>query len=373
MHRVLTPLFLLAGLAFAAAGAPRPGAAQVQPLLGGPAEAGRKAPQQREWVAYATDIGWLRVGRLAEFEAKWQRKDEIWGGTGTEALGKSLVRKGYATRDEALAALCGSLTRVQLRIEPPTRGQPVRYCVGVLDGKEYFLRLAPGFDREAVEAMSLGRYFKGLEYDLEAELAVLRKHNLTPRHVFRRKQWLVHSVGFSTTEGPKAEDRWMCVTARPQRNEKGEPFVVLADGFGGTRTFLLREVEGPFLDNYALARVLKRLGVPRVDLWPPVTSAAGLDVQPRVAADEVPPNAKDYGDDVLPRQSILPDRALEDWVVYSVENAWLHVGTRHEYLQPLKKAEVIWAGTGDQPAAKRLLAPPEGQRFHSRQAALNAL
>ncbi len=370
--RLRSVLVLLLAGALVGGGLARGAAATSAPEPSIP-DGPRKPPASREWVVYSTEIGWLRVGKTAEFDAKWKKRDEIWGGTSEESLKKYLLRKGYATREEALDAVCGVLTRVQLRVEPPLRGQPSRYFTGVLDGKEYFLRLTPGFSREAVEDMSAGRFFKGLEYDFAAERAVLRQFRITPRHVFGRKQWLVHSVSFSTTEGPKTEDRWTCVSTRPERNERGEYYVVLPDGFGGTRTFGLREVEGPFRENYTLARVLKRYRVSQVDLWPPVSSAAGLDVQPRVAAEDVPDNPKDYGDRALPRQAIVPNAALEDWVIYSVEGAWLHVGTRYEYEQPLLKREVIWGGTGDQPAQKKLLAPPPGRKFFSRRQALIAL
>ncbi|MBI3921959.1 MAG: hypothetical protein HY318_11130, partial [Armatimonadetes bacterium] len=70
-----------------------------------------------------------------------------------------------------------------------------------------------------------------------------------------------------------------------------------------------------------------------------------------------------------------PDPALEDWVLYSVEDRWLHVGTRQEFKKPLLKREVIWAGQGEEPAKKTLIAPPEGskQLYYSRKQALRAL
>jgi len=79
-----------------------------------------------EWVVYATEIGWLRVGSRAEFSAKWQKKDEIWGGTAEEPLQKNLILEGFLTREQAVASLCGKLTKVQLRIAPPAMGAPTR-------------------------------------------------------------------------------------------------------------------------------------------------------------------------------------------------------------------------------------------------------
>ena len=335
-----------------------------------PGSAAKEPP--RDWVVYATEIGWLRVGRLAESAAPWKKRDEIWGGISEEPLEKVLLRKGYGSREEALEALCARLTRVQLNIRPPTQGAPARYLSGVLDGQEYNLRLTPGFSADAVEAMSRGGFWKGLEYDWRAEWDTLARYHITPRQVFG-KQWLVHSIEHGTREGPRREDRWMCAPYPPVADKAGRLFLTLPDGYGGWIIHQVREVEGPFRDNYTLAQVLRRHGVPQVDLWPPRTSVMGLDVQPRVAAAEVPGRPKDYGDGTVPQQAVLPDQVLQDWVIYAVEGGWLHVGTRYEFGRPLLKREVIFGGLAADPARKTLLAPAGEAKFHSRSQALRFL
>lgn len=332
--------------------------------------------KKNEWVIYSTEVGWLRVGTQAEYEAAWQKKDEINGGTSEEPLKKSLLAQGFSKREDAVKSVCEQLTRVQLHIVPPAAGGPVRYLTGVFRFKPYSLRLTPGFDQETAETMAkTGKFYKALEYDFDEELKTVRKYGITPRHNFNSKQWLVHSIGHGSVQGPVKEDRWMCVTSEPGKNEKSEAIVVLADGFGGTITHGIKEAEGPFLDNYTLAKVMKKYGVEEVNLWPPVTSAVGRDVQPRVKASEIPDEPKDFGAKALPMQPVMPNRALEDWVVYLVEDRWLHVSTRYEFKQPLLKREVLWAGTGEEPAKKQLLSPPENGKevFYSRKQALRQL
>ena len=341
-----------------------------------PQTSGASISRADEWVIYSTEVGWLRVGTLVEFEAKWKKKDEINGGNSEEPLKKDLLARGFTTRDESVKEVCDHLTKVQLRHAPPTGGGPARYLTGVFRKEEYQLRLSPGFDQEGTELMSrTGNFYKGLEYDSDAELAAVRSHGITPRHVFGRKQWLVHSLGHGSVDGPVKEDRWMCVSGQPATNDKGESWVELADGYGGTSTYGLKEVEGPFPDNYTLAKVMKKYKLQQVDLWPPVTSAVGRDVQPRVNADEIPDNPRDFGRAALPAQVIHTDPALQDWVIYSVEDRWLHLGTRVEFDKPVMEKEVLWGGTSEEPASKKLLAPPEGsrQQFFSRRQALAAL
>lgn len=151
--------------------------------------------------------------------------------------------------------------------------------------------------------------------------------------------------------------------------------MILADGLGGTVTHGLREAEGPFLDNYTLARVMRRNGVREVDLWPPVSSAVGRDVQPRVKAEEIPENPRDYGENAQPTQVLKPNPLLRDWVAYVVENRWLHVGTRFEFSRPLPRSSVLWSAQGEEPATKTLLFPQEGdgKRPASRRQALRAI
>jgi len=328
-----------------------------------------------EWVVYATEAGWVRVGPRTEYEAKWARKDEINGGTSEEPLQKFLLAPGFDSRAAALKELCDHLTKVQLRIVPPLAGGPARYLTGVYRGQQYSLRLTKGFDEETTILMAQTmKFYKALEYDVDAEWDTLRQYNITPRYVFGR-QWLVHTTGHGTVDGPVKEDCWNCSTSKPAMNERHEYYVVLADGIGGTITYSLKEVEGPFLDSYTMARVMKKYKVDTVDLWPPVTSAVGRDVQPRVEAKKIPDHPKDYGDAALPMQQLEPNKALEDWVIYTVEDKWLHCGTRYEFNLPLAKKDVIWAGNAADQARKTLLAPPTGSKeiFHSRKQALRAL
>ncbi|HLP16228.1 MAG TPA: hypothetical protein VK470_08230, partial [Bacteroidota bacterium] len=319
---------------------------------------------------YSTGLGWLRVGSRSEFSAPWHKKDDIWGGTSDEPLKKELILEGFLSREQAVRSLCEKLTKIQLRIAPPAQGAPTRYISAVFDEREYHLRLTEGFDSATVVVMSKGGFFKGLEYDWESEWAILQKNNITPRYIFPSMQWLLHATGRGTTQGPEKLDQWMCFTQKP--DAKGFFTIPLEDGT--TQTYQCDKQEGPFLDSYTFARVMKKHKLATIDLWPPVTSIIGRDVQPRVEAEKIPDNPKDYGDDVLQRQPLLPRKDLQDWVIYETEGGWLHVGTRYEFLQPLMKREVIWAGTSEEPAKKTLLAPKEGKKkFFSYRQALNEL
>lgn len=175
-----------------------------------------------EWVIYATEVGWLRIGTRAEFDARWKIRDEINGGDSERTLGKALLMHGLRSHDDALRKVCDNLTGVKLHIAPSTGGGPVRYLTGILGGKELSLHLAPGFDAEMTETMSrTGAFYKALEYDFDAEWAILRRHGITPRYVFGRKQWFVHSLGHGSLAGPVAEDRWTCVSTQPETDSKG--------------------------------------------------------------------------------------------------------------------------------------------------------
>lgn len=336
----------------------------------GQTPAGTPSPElKEEWVVYASETGWLRVGRRAEYSAKWQKKDEIWGGTSEEPLAKTLILEGFPERNQAVEALCRKLTKVQLHIAPPAMGAPTRYISARFDEQEYNLRLTAGFDSTSVMAMSKGAFFKGLEYDWESEWAVLQEHGITPRYVFPRKQWLLHAVGRGTTQGYEKLDQWMCFTQRP--GLQGAFTIPLEDGT--TQTYICDQREGPFLDSYTMARVMKRYNLTSIDLWPPVTSLIGRDVQPRVDAGMIPDYPRDYGEESLPWQPLLPRKELQDWVIYATEGDWLHVGTRTEFLKPLLKKEVIWAGIAAEPAQKTLLAPAEGKQYYSYRQALTDL
>jgi hypothetical protein len=364
--RIAGVAFLIGQSALAATPTPSPSASPTA----------SSSPSKDEWVIYATEVGWLRVGPRPEYEAKWAKKDEINGGTSDERLKKILLAPGFESRDAALKYICDHLTKVQLRIAPPAAGGPVRYLTGVLRGKEYSLRLTKGFDEESGAAMAkTGKFYKALEYDWESEWDALKPYNLTPRYVFPQREWLIHVTGHGSVNGPVKEDRWMCSTSKPYQNEKKEYSVTLADGMGGTIGYSIKEVEGPFLDNYTMATAMKKYKVDKVDLWPPVTSAVGRDVQPGVDASKIPADPKDYGDAVLETQPLLPDKRLEDWVIYSVEDQWLHCGTRYEFKLPRKKNQVSWAGNSEEPAKKTIIAPVEGAKelFKSRKQALRAL
>lgn len=376
MKRTLAIVGVLVVASFVARGTAAPSPTPTPSPSPKSGTTGKDAGKETEWVIYSTEVGWLRVGPRSEYEAKWAKKDEINGGTTEEPLKKTLLAPGFESRDAALKYVCDHLTKVQLRIAPPAAGGPARYLTGILRGKEYSLRLTKGFDEESGATMAkTGKFYKALEYDWESEWDTLRQNNITPRYVFPQRQWLIHVTGHGSVEGPVKEDRWACSTARPYMNERREYSVTLPDGIGGTIGYSIKEVEGPFLDNYTMARAMKKYRVDKVDLWPPVTSAAGRDVQPRVEADKIPENRKDYGDAVLAAQPLLPNKALEDWVIYSIEDKWLHCGTRYEFKLPLLKREVNWAGNAEEPAKKTLIAPVEGAKeiFKSRKQALRAL
>ena len=312
---------------------------------------------QEEWVVYSTEIGWLRIGTFSEYNSIWLRKDEIWGGTSTDTLKKTLLLQGFSSWNETAEILCSKLSKVQIHINPPLRGAPSRYITALLDTTEYYLRLTKGFSKSDVEIMSKGGYFKGLEYNWQAEWDSLQANNITPRYIFPRKQWLIHSTGRSTRQGHQELDSWMCFSSKPDEN--GNFTIPLANGT--TQGYQSDKFEGPFLDGYTMAEVMKRHKIKAIDLWPPVTSIIGRDVQPRVNAEKIPEFPKDYGDDVLPQQPILPDTTMQDWVIYEVEGGWLHVGTRYEFKLPLFKKDIVWGGNSSEPAKKTLLAPEKNE------------
>lgn len=329
-----------------------------------------------EFVVYATEPGWLRVGPRSEYDAVWKKSDEIAGGNSEAPLAKFLLARGYGTRAEALERLAAKLTNVQLRYPPPTSGLPIPHLTAEYEGREYMLRLTPGFDEETAALMATTlKFHRALEYDWESEWDVLARHGITPLQTFGGR-WLVHLVERSSTEGPQAEDRWMTVPRRPEIDQEGRGYRLrLADGIGGTVGYLFDEVDGPFRSNYTLAASMKRHGVDVVDLWPPVQARVRRDAQPRVDATLVGDDPKYWGEDVLPVQPVDPVHALEDWVVYVLGGRWLTVGTRLEYETPWFRREVIWGGTSEELAEKKLLLPGEASDlfFTSRRQALRAL
>ncbi|MEA1878218.1 MAG: hypothetical protein U9N86_15345 [Bacteroidota bacterium] len=324
---------------------------------------------QKEWVVYSTEIGWLRIGTYSEYKAFWQKKDELWGGASTDTLKKTLLLQGFSSWNEAADVLCSKLAKVQIHINPPLRGAPSRYMTALFDTTEFYLRLTKGFSEGDVVIMSKGGHFKGLEYNWQTEWDSLMANNITPRYIFPSKQWLIHVTGRGTRQGHQELDSWMCFTREPDEN--GKFTIPLANGT--TQGYQCDNYEGPFLDSYTLAEVMKRYDIKTIDLWPPVKSRIGRDVQPGVNAEKIPKNPKDYGDDVLPQQPILPDSTFEDWVIYEVEGGWLHVGTRHEFKTPLLKRDVVWGGTSDEEAKKILLAPLNEEKYFSLEQALKNL
>lgn len=293
-------------------------------------------PATEDWVIYGTDVGWLRVGPRKEFNEKWQKKDEVWGGNSEDPLGKTLLKDGLANREEALNYLCDHLTKVHVQYGPTAT--PKEVTAAIFAGREYFLRLERGNDPEVT-------LYKGQEYDFEAEKRVLMNHGLSPRVVFSRKLWLMHMTGHGTTNGPVQEDRWMTFGAEPK-----EGHIVLPDGWGGTITYSTDKWEGPYRDNFQLAHAMKRLGVKEVELWPP-----GNNYSQKVAADEVPDHPKDYGKAMLGVQPYVEPPEMLDWVIYSTEVGWLHIGTRTEFEAPTKKREEAWGGASEDPLRKTLL------------------
>ncbi|MCC7494025.1 MAG: hypothetical protein IT204_16830 [Fimbriimonadaceae bacterium] len=301
-------------------------------------------PSGPDWVIYATGPGWLRLGSRAEFAAAARLRDEIWGGNSAEPLPKTLLHEGFENRDAAQRFLLAHLTKVRYAFN--ATATPKEIVRGQLDGHDYALRLDRGNDPEAVLAI-------GQTYDLAAELALLTTGGLTPRAVFA-KSWLVHATGHGTTDGPVKDDRWMLIGSPPTPDPKvaGQALFRISDGWGGTFGYSCDRWEGPYRDNYGLARALRRLGVERVDLGPP---AGGY--QRQIVAAQVPDDARDHGSEVLGVQTFRDPPELRDWVIYLTADRWLHIGTRTEYLAPVKQRETVWGGQGDELVKKELLYP----------------
>ncbi len=290
---------------------------------------------EQGWVIYSTEFGWLRVGTQAEFEEPWEKQQEIWGGTSAEPLQKTLLRGGFASREEALGALCAELTRV--RIKRQGLATPRWTTNALYKGEEYNLRLDRGLDADVV-------IWRGQEYDLQAEIAILREFGgITPRLVFS-PQYLCHVYKRDTTEGPKELDEWMCQPNQPQ-----EGGFWISDEIATFHHFYCDLWEGPFFDSFSLAQAMKRHGIESAGLWPP-------SAQVSVNAGEVPENPRDFGVRADAVQPLVREPQLLDWVIYATELGWLRIGTRTEFETPRPRSQEIWAGLSEEPIPKTLVA-----------------
>jgi len=317
-----------------------------------------QAPPQ-DFVVYATGPGWLHVAPRAAFLAEQKLHEEIWGGPQTDRpLPKTLLEEGFLTAEDALSSLCSRLTKVSALYSPAAPPQEV--VSAMFRGQEYRLRLGAGLDADAA-------LFRAQEYDFAAEKAVLARYGITPRMGFR-KLWLAHATGRGTVDGPMELDQWMTVPAQPlpAPDRPGQGVFVLADGFGGTITYGCDRWEGPYRDNFGMARAMKRLGIAEMDLYPP-----GQNYTRRVVAAEVPDDACDHGPAVLGVQAFRDPPELRDWVAYTVGDVYLRIGTRKEFETPVHAREVINFGEGDALVEKREL--PLGKRFHSYDEVLEAV
>jgi len=292
-------------------------------------------PSGEAWVVYSNELGWLRVGTQAEFDEPWQKGQEIWGGTSTDPLKKELLRGGFASRKEALKAVCGELTRVRLKRHG--LATPRFTTNGLYRGKEYDLRLDRGNAPEDV-------IWRGQEYDFKAETAVLRESGgITPRALFGA-QYLCHVYKRDTREGPVDLNEWMCQPTRPE----GGGFWI-ADEIPTYHHFYCDIWEGPFRDSFSLARAMKRHQVAGVKLWP---ESMGMEVN----AADIPDDPRDFGLSADAVQPLVVEPQMLDWVIYATEPGWLRIGTRAEFNTPRPRRDEIWAGTSEEPIPKALIA-----------------
>lgn len=325
---------------------------------GGAGGAGAGGGAGSDWVIYHTGPGWLRVGSRAEFNQPRQMAEEIWGGNSTDPLPKTLLVGGLPNREAALEVLCARLTKVHYDINA-LRG-PRQVVRAIFGEGEYYLRLAGGMGEDVA-------LHRAEEYDLAAERAILSAHGITPRWDLGRL-YLIHAKHHGTREGIVEDNRWMLFSAEPKVNKKNpaEGIFHLPDGWGGVFIYIADEWEGPYRDNFGLARAMRRLGITELELWPPMNRDT-----PRVVAAEVPDDARDHGAAVQGVQPIVEPPALRDWVVYLTADRWLHIGTRTEFETVVPQAQTIWSGTSDQPVQKVLV--DFGTPFNCYEQALEAV
>ncbi len=203
------------------------------------------------WVAWTTPQGWLHVGTRAEFERSQPLREEIWGGTSDAPVEKRALDGGpWATREDALDAVCARLSAVRLQRHPTA--QPGETVVGTLDGHEYNLMLGRGMLAEDV-------FWTAQQYDHGEQLRIVRECGITPRIELGGPRWLVHATGVGTMDGPRVMDTWFLLAAAPS----GGRFE-LADGSGGTFGYSSDRSFGPFADSFALIPQLRQLGLTAV-------------------------------------------------------------------------------------------------------------
>ena len=326
----------------------RPGGQSQQP----------PGPDQPEYVIYATGPGWLRVGSVAQFQEPWALRNEIFGGNSNEPLPKELLRRGFASRADALEYLCERLTRVRVNYSPTAT--PKEWAEGMFEDQNYNLRLVGGGEHDE----DLPR---GMSYDFQAERKVLADHGLTPRRYIGRL-WLIHITGHNTRQGLVKEDEWVLFSGEPLPNPKDPKmsYFLKPDGRGGTFTYHCDDFIGPFRDDFGLALAMRQRGIAELELYPPANSKT-----PKIYAAEIPEAPRDYGPKVPGVQPIVDPAQLRDWVVYVTEGQWLHIGTRTELMTVVLKKDTIWAGTSDALSTKQQV--DFGRPFVAYEQALDAL
>lgn len=174
--------------------------------------------------------------------------DEIWGGTSDAPLEKRALDGGpWATRDDAIDAVCARLTKVRLERHP--LAQPRETIGATLDGREYHLMLSRGMLPEDV-------FWTAQQYDHADQLAHIRACGITPRIRFDAPLWLAHATSVGTMDGPRPMDSWFLLAAPPAKGS-----FTLPDGSGGTFGYSSDRHFGPFSDNFALIPQLRELGL----------------------------------------------------------------------------------------------------------------
>ena len=329
----------------------------LPPLSGGSRPGAAPPEPGKGWVIYSTEPGWLHIGSEAEFKSEQKVGDEIFGGNSEVPLKKTAIQAGFASREEAIKFLGGSLTKVHIRYFPTVA--PHEIARAVFGGKEYYLRLAGGSDPEALT--------RAENYDLAAEKKILADLGLTPRVGFGYL-WLIHITGHGIVDGGVRDDKWITYSSAPRADpaRPGTAGFTMSDGLGGTVGYSCDKWEGPYRDNYGMARAMKRIGITDVALWPP-----GSTYTRTITASEVPESPRDYGPDALGLQPIVDAQEMREWVVYVTGGVWLHVGTRSEFEYPVKSSETLWAGPGDE--VMQRISIPIGGRMYSYEQAMGSL
>lgn len=204
---------------------------------------------EKSWVAWTTPQGWLHVGTRAELAQVQPVREEIWGGTGDTPIEKRALDGGpWATREDAVDAICARLTDVRLQRHPAAH--PGETVVARLDGgADVNLMLSRGMLPDDV-------FWTAQQYDHGAQLADVRSCGITPRITFDGPRWLAHATGVGTMDGPRAMDTWFLLPSAPTNGG-----FTLPDGSGGTFGYSSDRSFGPFADNFALIPQLRELGL----------------------------------------------------------------------------------------------------------------